>query len=149
MRIWCAKQLDAAFRYAQEEAAAVGVEEVTPEHLLLGAMYDADSVAARVLKHFAVDKGRVIQEARVINDSVSPGKPLTMRVSKRAKWVIDLTSEEAGAQKKREINTGHLLLGLLREGGTAAQILQNNGVTLEVAREAVKQSVSENTIEDK
>lgn len=47
-----------------------------------------------------------------------------------------------------EINTGYLLLGILREGGTAAQILQTHGITLDAARITMQQLGSERTIED-
>ncbi|MEY9893617.1 ATP-dependent Clp protease ATP-binding subunit ClpA [Catenulispora sp. MAP12-49] len=56
----------------------------------------------------------------------------------RAKKVLELSLREALALKHNYIGTEHLLLGLIREGqGLAAQILRDEGVSLEHLRELV------------
>ncbi|HVA90868.1 MAG TPA: Clp protease N-terminal domain-containing protein [Chloroflexota bacterium] len=53
---------------------------------------------------------------------------------------LQLAIEEAGSLGHQHPGTGHLLLGLLREGaGISSQVLLKSGVTLEQARELVTQ----------
>jgi len=56
----------------------------------------------------------------------------------RARKVMTLANEEAGRLHHQQIDTGHLLLGLVVEGsGVAAQALANLGLKLEDIRLAV------------
>jgi Clp amino terminal domain, pathogenicity island component len=51
--------------------------------------------------------------------------------------VLELAGEEAARFGHRYVGPEHLLLGLLRDGGRAARILQAQGVDLEAARGAL------------
>jgi len=60
------------------------------------------------------------------------------RFTDRARRVIVLAKEEAGALNHNYIGTEHLLLGLLSEGeGIAARALTSMGIGLDAARQAV------------
>jgi ATP-dependent Clp protease ATP-binding subunit ClpC len=60
------------------------------------------------------------------------------------KTSIELAVQEARALGHHYLGTEHLLLGLVREeAGLASQILLKSGVTLEKARELVKQVLAE------
>jgi len=60
------------------------------------------------------------------------------RYTDRARRVVALADQEAGLMMHDSVDTGHLLLGLLREGEAVAfQALDALAVTLETAREAV------------
>ncbi|MCW2919243.1 MAG: NDP-hexose 4-ketoreductase [Actinomycetia bacterium] len=83
---------------------------------------------------------------RATEASFGPGaldprrKPLTGHIpfSKRAKKVLELSLREALALKHNYIDTGHILLGLLREGeGMAALVLVDAGVDLSELRAEV------------
>ena len=66
------------------------------------------------------------------------------RFTDRARRVIVLAQQEARLLGHGYIGTEHLLLGLLADGGgTAAQALESLGVTLEAAREQVREMVGE------
>lgn len=71
-----------------------------------------------------------------------------MQLKLEAKQAIDLAFEETLRLSQSAINTGHLLLGVLREGGTATQLLQENGVTLDAARTALEKFSSEGNSEE-
>jgi len=59
-------------------------------------------------------------------------------VSKRAKKVLELSLRECLRLKQDRIVAGHLLLGLIREGGgLAARIMVDAGIDLEALREEV------------
>ena len=58
------------------------------------------------------------------------------RFTKRARKALALAQEEASRFNHDHIGTGHLLLGLLREGdGVAARALSSCGVTTETVRD--------------
>jgi dipeptidase E len=59
------------------------------------------------------------------------------RLDARARLVFHYAREEADRLGHAVIESEHLLLGLLREGGTAAQVLNASGLTLEAARHRV------------
>ena len=66
------------------------------------------------------------------------------RFTDRARRVIVLAQQEARLLSHNYIGTEHLLLGLLADGGgTAAQALESLGVTLDAAREQVREMVGE------
>jgi excisionase family DNA binding protein len=61
------------------------------------------------------------------------------KFTERARKVLSLAQEEAQRFNHNYIGTEHLLLGLVREGdGVAAKVLNNLGVTLDQARQAVE-----------
>jgi excisionase family DNA binding protein len=61
------------------------------------------------------------------------------RFTERARKVLSLSQEEAQRFNHNCISAEHLLLGLVREGdGVAAKVLNNLGVTLDQARQAVE-----------
>jgi dipeptidase E len=59
------------------------------------------------------------------------------RLDARARLVFHYAREEADRLGHAVIESEHLLLGLLREGGTAAVVLNESGLTLEAARHRV------------
>lgn len=59
--------------------------------------------------------------------------------SEGAQRAILLAQEEARMMRAATIHTGHLLLGLLRTGGRAAKVLERHGITLNGARDVVRQ----------
>jgi hypothetical protein len=62
-------------------------------------------------------------------------------LSQECKRVLEYGAEEAGRLQHKYIDTEHLLLGLLREERSfAAQLLREQGLTLDSVREQVRQS---------
>ena len=124
--------------YAQEEAQKFGEGYVSTEHLLLGLVREADSVAARVLEKLGVSLSRIRAEVekQLPRGDARPTQDMTL--TPRAKRVIDLAYDEARNLNNNYIGTEHLLLGLIREGdGLAGRVLAKLGVELERARREV------------
>ncbi len=60
------------------------------------------------------------------------------RFTDRARKVMVLAEQEAQRSNHKEIDTGHILLGLVKEGnGVGARVLKNLGVELKKLRNAV------------
>ncbi|MBV6457515.1 MAG: Negative regulator of genetic competence ClpC/MecB [Fimbriimonadaceae bacterium] len=124
--------------YAQEEAQKFGEGYVSTEHLLLGLVREADSVAARVLERLGVSlsKVRAEVEKQLPRGDARPSQDMTL--TPRAKRVIDLAYDEARNLNNNYIGTEHLLLGLIREGdGLAGRVLAKLGVEMDRARREV------------
>ncbi|HEX4206671.1 MAG TPA: Clp protease N-terminal domain-containing protein [Ktedonobacteraceae bacterium] len=123
---------------AQEEAAVRFRHNfIGTEHLLLGLMRENEGCAAQVLSSLHVD----IEQARDrLKSIVEKGKkPVigSIGLTRRAKKVIELAVDEAKKMGHQYVTTGHLLIGLLREGeGIGADILRQMGLELEPVRQA-------------
>ena len=64
------------------------------------------------------------------------------RFTDRARRVVVLAQEEARTLGHDHVNTGHILLGLVREGGgVAAKVLESLGIGSEAVRQRVEETV--------
>ena len=112
-------------------------EYVGTEHILLGIIREGEGVASAVFVQMRVDAGRIREQ---ILSTVRRGKAATtsgpdLPYTSRAKKSLELAMSEARDLKHSYVGTEHLLLGLLREeNGIAAQVLIDNGCTLNEAR---------------
>jgi ATP-dependent Clp protease ATP-binding subunit ClpC len=127
---------------AQQEAAQRGHNYIGTEHLLLGILHDADSVAAQALHALNADSDVLREDV----DTTIPRGDATpsghIPFTPRAKKILELSLRECQALRHDYIGTEHILLALLREGdGVAAQVLTRNGVTYELARHEVTRLV--------
>ena len=122
---------------AQEEASRMNSAYVGTEHLLLGLVREIDGFAAQILQMMGVDLQKLRDEIESQNDAVSGvNEP---KLTPEAGHILELAAEEASrmhdADRDANIDTEHLLLGLLREkDGTAAQLLHTLGLDVEKAR---------------
>jgi ATP-dependent Clp protease ATP-binding subunit ClpC len=124
---------------AQEEAERSHHSYIGTEHLLLGLLRVERGTAHRVLTDLGVDittvrgviKSVLGRNERIIIQSIIP--------TSRVKKVIELSFEEARRMGDNEVDTGHMLLGLIIEGeGIAAHVLTDLGATLEKVRPAIE-----------
>ena len=109
---------------AHEEARSLRHNYLGTEHILLGLLREKDGLAARVLESLDITVERVRAEVVRI---VGPGEELTsgqIPFTPRATKVLQLALKEALSLGEKQIDTEHILLGLVRENeGVAARIL--------------------------
>jgi ATP-dependent Clp protease ATP-binding subunit ClpA len=125
---------------ARVEAEQLQHEHVGTEHVLLSILSVGDNVALKVLQALSVDTAAMRHKVRDLvkkgNASARPGREVPY--TSRAKKVLELAMTEARDLGHQYVGTEHLLLGLIREErGVAAQVLVDNGVTVDVARPEV------------
>ena len=126
---------------ARYEASQFGSSYIETEHLLLGLLSNDKALANRFLRsHAAVESIR-----KQIEGYTAPGPKVSTSVdlplSHDCKRVLAYVAEEAKRLNHKHIGTEHLLLGLLREERCfAAQLLGEQGLTLDSVREQVQQS---------
>jgi hypothetical protein len=129
---------------AGEEAQRLNHNYIGSEHLLLGLVREGDGVAARVLTSLGV-RLPVLRES--VRYMIGRGEGLVVGVvglTPRAKRVIELAIDEARRLNHHYIGTEHLLLGLVREGGSVGVgVLETNGVNLEKVRTQVMEVVNQ------
>ena len=120
---------------AQEEAQRLSHPYIGTEHLLLGLVRQGEGMAVQVLKSLGVELGQVRQ---AVEDRIGRGDQLVlgeMRLTPRAKRVLELAALEARRLRHNYLGTEHLLLGLLWEGeGIGAEVLQHFGLSVQQVR---------------
>jgi hypothetical protein len=123
---------DARSAASDRNHAAIGTE-----HLLLGMYGDAGSVATVALTRLGVDRAAVEQD---VAERYPPGATAAtgrLRFTDPARRTLELALGEALALSHNYIGTEHMVLGLVQaEGGAAAAILADRGITYEALRAA-------------
>jgi hypothetical protein len=132
--------------FARYEASQFGASYIETEHLLLGLFREDKALARQFIGSF--DKLEAIRD--VIAKAAKPGEKVStsvdMPLSQESQRVLAYAAEEAERMKHEHtkdehLGTPHLLLGLLREEKSfAAQLLREQGLTLERVREQVRRS---------
>jgi ATP-dependent Clp protease ATP-binding subunit ClpC len=125
---------------ARDHALQRNHEYVGTEHLLLALIAHDDGVAAEALRNLNVDLDEIREtiDGVVPNGKSAPGTP-DLPFTTRTKKILELAAAEAQDFGRSHVDTEHLLLGMIREGGgIAAQVLERAGLTEEVARAEVR-----------
>jgi ATP-dependent Clp protease ATP-binding subunit ClpC len=111
--------------FAAQEASELGSRSIAPEHILLGLIRVDDGLATRF-------PGASIQTIREqIQARTPPGKKITFggnfQFSSEGKRALMQAAEEADRMEDKQIGTGHLLNGIMRdENSFAREILRRN-----------------------
>jgi len=124
--------------FARYEASQFGSPNIETEHLLLGLLREDKALTNRFLRSPASVETirRQIEGHTIIREKVSTSVDLPL--SNECKRVLAYAAEEAERMSDKHIGTEHLFLGLLREKDCfAAEILREQGLTLEKSREHV------------
>jgi ATP-dependent Clp protease ATP-binding subunit ClpA len=112
--------------------ASFGHNYVGTEHLLLALSEDGEGLAGRVLAAAGVLPADVRADLEAIIGRGDAPPDTARELVPRARKVLGLAVAEADRLGHGFVGTGHLLLGLLREGqGIAARILNRREVDLE------------------
>jgi Clp amino terminal domain, pathogenicity island component len=129
--------------FARYEASQFGSLYIEAEHLLLGLLREDKALANRFLRSHAAGESirKEIERHTPAGEKVPTSVDLPL--SHECKRVLAYGAEEAERLNHKHIGTEHLLLGLLRvEKSSAAQLLGEQGLTLDSVREQVQQSES-------
>lgn len=129
---------------AKQEARRLGADTVAPEHLLLG-VARGEGVGADALSHLGVTADRLDEAiGRSAPGAGKAGGPACQspRWSPQARRVLEAACDEARELNLRLgrpifVDTEHMLLGLLRDGGPASGLLRELGAEPERIRQTV------------
>ncbi len=102
--------------YSREEAIRLGNEQIGLEHIFLGILRDGEGIAIDILANLGVNLSEV-KEA--VENSLRTGKEIDPQASiqllKSAEKALKLVYLEARALNSQTINTGHLMLAILKD----------------------------------
>ena len=129
---------------AEEEARMLDHNWIGTEHLLLGVLREGDGVGARALESLGISLQPVRQQVEDIIGPVQQVPAEYIPFTPRSKKVLELSLRESLQLGHDRVGTGHILLGLIREGdGVAAQVLVRLGADLNQVRQQVIELVSD------
>lgn len=134
----------AALAAAVTEARSMKHNYIGQEHLLLALATDETNTATQLFASVGASGERVQSAVRsVIGEGTASGdheRPYTPRTVQ----ALALAEQEAARFDEDEVDTAHLVLGMLSEGhGIGAGVLTSLGFTLESGRETVTRLISE------
>ena len=124
---------------ARHEAGRLGHESVGTHHLLLGLLAEPDALPPHLADALKIDTAalRADVERRAGRGSAHFAST-DIPYEADAKAVLERTMEEAARLGSDDVDSEHLLLGLLaEENGIAAAALRAQGVELENARQVI------------
>jgi ATP-dependent Clp protease ATP-binding subunit ClpC len=102
--------------YSREEAIRLGNESIGLEHIFLGILRDGEGVAIEILTNLSVNLSEIKHS---IEEKLRTGKDIDSQASvqllKSAEKALKLVYLEARAFNSPTINTGHLLLALIKD----------------------------------
>ncbi|XP_078175501.1 chaperone protein ClpC2, chloroplastic-like isoform X1 [Carex rostrata] len=119
---------------AQGESRRLGHSFVGTEQILLGLIGEGTGIAAKVLKSMGINLKDARVEVEKIIGKGSGFVAVEIPFTAQAKRALELVLEEARQMGDNYIGSQHLLLGLLREGGAAARVLESLGADLNSIR---------------
>jgi dipeptidase E len=124
--------------FARKHALRLRHECIAPEHILLGLLELPQCSAVVLLQQLGVDRAALAAELVRGMQQLSALTPFELPFTPSAKKVLEHTLEECAQLGHRSIDTGHLLLGLLRTEGTmACAALAHGKVTPAAVRAAL------------
>jgi ATP-dependent Clp protease ATP-binding subunit ClpC len=127
---------------AAEEARGLHHNYIGTEHILLGLLRDSEGTAATALEAADVTLEGARREVETIIGRGKQEPSGNIPFTPRAKKVLELSLREAVQLGDNSIGTGHILLGLIREGdGVAVQMMINLGADPSSIRQRVHQEL--------
>jgi ATP-dependent Clp protease ATP-binding subunit ClpC len=126
-------QARAALQLAEEEARRLQHEYIGTEHVLLGLIAEGAGVAATVLRARGLDYARIHQEVeQLVRLGPDPVTAKELPFTPRALQAIRFAEEDARMLGQSQVDTEHLLTGLLREpDGVAGVVLRKCGLNIQ------------------
>jgi ATP-dependent Clp protease ATP-binding subunit ClpC len=113
--------------YSREEAIRLGNDHIGTEHLFLGILRDGEGIAIDVMNRLGLDftKMRKELESKLRQDH-SLKFEAAIPLLKTTEKVLKVVFLEARAMKESTVNTGHLLLAILKEKDSLVSNLFKN-----------------------
>lgn len=102
--------------YSREEAIRLGNEQIGLEHIFLGILREGEGIAIDILTNLGVNLSEVkeaIESTLRTDNMIDP--QASVQLLKSAEKALKLVYLEARAFNSSTINTGHLLLALLKD----------------------------------
>ncbi|SMO38556.1 ATP-dependent Clp protease ATP-binding subunit ClpC [Saccharicrinis carchari] len=133
MNLNFSQRINDVIAYSKEEAERLGNPYILPEHLLLGLLREGEGTAIEVLGQLNVDLEVLKRniEQRLKTDTVLAHTD-HIPLLKSSERILRLIYLESRAIKSKNINTGHLLLALLKDNqGLIPELMEEDKLNYE------------------
>ncbi len=128
--------------YSKEEAIRLGNSYITPEHIFLGLLRDGEGEAIEALVAMGADLAELRKsiEMRIRPEKYIPVKDTeNVPLIKSSEKVLRMVHLEARSFKSKMVDTGHLLLAILKDETThVSQILGEQNIDYYIIREELE-----------
>ncbi|HVH64611.1 MAG TPA: Clp protease N-terminal domain-containing protein, partial [Candidatus Acidoferrum sp.] len=129
-----------AIQQAQTLAQEAQQQEITPEHLLLALLQQADGTVPPILQRINVDPSRVAADLQAQLNKLPKVYGAETYLGQRLRRILDAASNEMERLKDEYLSTEHLLVAIVDEANSdAARVLQRAGVTKDKILQALTQ----------
>ncbi|WP_338258327.1 Clp protease N-terminal domain-containing protein [Dictyobacter halimunensis] len=135
-----------AWSLAHEEACRLGDSYVGGTHLLLGLLEVGTGIAATALSEQGINLASLREQIKPGYNAGDWDQPQSIKLQPRLKNVIELAANEARRRHQSFVNTGHLLLALVRkqdDHGYEAGLLKSQGADMERLRATLRRRLAE------
>lgn len=127
--------------FSRYEASQLRRVSIETEHVLLGLLRTTGPVVEHVLRDAGLSEEKVRAEITKEGNLEPLSTSVEIPFAAQTKRVLQYAAEEADRLDHPEIDSGHLLIGLLRERGTTAQrILARAGLDADQVRKQMRDS---------
>ena len=118
-----------ALNAAPKLASKLGHNYIGSEHILLGIVFKANSIASRLLEVKGVDYKKLEEAVIKMIGVGESGSSSEFELTPRTKHIIEASGEIARSMGSAFVGTEHILMSLLREtDSVAVKLLENLGV---------------------
>ena len=126
---------------AQEEAERLNHSYIGTEHILVALAREKEGAAHAVLAELGARPERVREAVERLVGRGESRPTVHLALTPRSKRVLELAVDEARRMNEKQVDTEHLLLGLVREGqGVAVDILRSMGISPSRIRARISQA---------
>ena len=134
--------------YSKEEALRLGHDFIGTEHLVLGLIRSGEGKAIEILNFLDVDLNNLRKKAESLNpvdfDDTKSSSKKNLHLTRQAERALKTTFLEAKLFQSSIINTGHLLLCILRnENDPTTKILNKLEVSYSKVKEEFKSLIAD------
>lgn len=122
--------------YSREEAIRLGNDYIGQEHLFLGILRDGEGIATDILVNLGVD---LLEIKRLIEKKIRTEREINQKADlvmlKSAEKSLKLVYLEARSFKSSTVNSGHLLLAILKDNeNIITQLLVEFGINYYIVK---------------
>jgi ATP-dependent Clp protease ATP-binding subunit ClpC len=139
------KRIKDVLSYSREEAIRLGNDYIGTEHIFLGILREGEGIAIDTLVNLGIN---LPDMKKILENRIKPANPNLTAIPdnipllKPAERALKLVYLEAKAANSQQINTGHLLLAILKdENSMVTQILDDMKVDYTTVRHQIVQDL--------
>ena len=125
--------------YSREEAIRLGNDHISTEHLFLGILRDGEGIAIDSMKQLGLDFSRLRNELELhLRKGTSLPIDASIPLLKNTERTLKIVFLEARSLNEDTVNTGHLLLAILKEkDGMVFELFKKNDLNYEEVKNKI------------